>query len=59
MDAQIAVPNSRWKTKNFAKKVGITYEQAKFIEFMRDRYITWEHDYIKESLKEPDNIEAR
>lgn len=52
-------PNSPWKIRNFAKKVGITVPQARYIDAMREHYITWEHDYIKKPSIKQANVEAR
>lgn len=32
----------------FSEKIGITLERARYIENMRENYILWEHDYLKE-----------
>ncbi len=41
-------PRTKKEIKRFANDVGISIEKAKYIEWMREQYLFWEHDYINE-----------
>lgn len=47
----IIEPNKEKDIINFAESMGISIEKAKFIDYMRSHYITWEYDYIKKPTK--------
>ena len=38
---------TRKQTKEFAEALGITRERAAYINSMKEIFICWEHDYIK------------
>jgi hypothetical protein len=53
--ARIVEPHNDTTIEAFAKEMGITFQQAKFIDFLRIRFITHEHDSVK---KPPEVLEV-
>lgn len=44
-------PHTETEVVHFSEEVNIPLERARYIENMRETYITWEHDY-RRTLKE-------
>ncbi len=54
---KIVKPNSKYKIRKFANQLGIDLNHAKFVEYMRNSYVAWEHDYVKQE-KSPQEEEV-
>ena len=53
---QIVKPNSKYKIRKFANQMGISLNHAKFVEYMRDSYVAWEHDYVKNEESQREEV---
>lgn len=44
----VVIPHTVKEIQDFAETIGCDIEHAKYIEYMRGVYLSWEHDYVEE-----------
>lgn len=44
---KIVTPHTEEEIVKFSEIAGISLKHARYIEYMRDTYIQWEHEYVK------------